>query len=674
MRHILKVFFLLSILLLSCEKEDDDPQKVPTIKTLEPEVNAAGSVLLKGELTNPSNIKEHGFLVAEDNDSWINPINNLRLGKPKKSGPFEYELGRPSQANKTYYYKAFVETDNEVIFGNVVPFVSRGLKDPVITRVSPEKGHLEDWINIYGRNLGDDPAKTIVRFGEVATFYWQVVSDTFVKAQIPENVKFANFNINVFNNSSGIEKVATFPYSLHKPEIHDVDPKIVKIGEPFKITGNHFDSIPQRNSVFVGNTKLEILAAKRKELLVSIPKELKTSDHPFRIEAQLQEAQSTFNLSLVEPLILEIPDCAETWDEIIIKGENFNPDVFWNHVSIEGQEAEILGGDENEIIVRVPRGPFPNGNAQITVKVADKVHTFSIPMCIKDDWVMISNQLPFHFYGHVGAFSLNQKGYVISNSSDFNDSKDYLWEFNPGNNTWNKSSLPFENASAGNVTTSSGKAFVYTAQDADNFWEFDPGTKNWTKKANFPGGKRGAASMFALSGRIYLGLGRNTENSNIANYLDFYEYNTSTNSWKKLSNPPIGLEGSIKASAVTVGEFGYIFGGAQDSGMDGLFRYDPSNDSWINLAAVPQAIQFQTGFVYKDKIYCATGIPSGGGAMSDVWVYDPLSNNWQTGPSVGKIGRYRAFSFIINDEVYLGGGEGQGFNESFIEEFYKLKN
>ncbi|WP_304517904.1 IPT/TIG domain-containing protein [Cecembia rubra] len=674
MRQILTLFFLLSILLLGCENEYDDPKKDPTIKTLEAEVNAAGSVMLKGELTSPSNIREHGFLVSEDSDSWINPINNIRLGKPKKSGPYQYELGRTSQANRTYYYKAYVETDKQIIYGSVVSFVSRGLKDPVITRVSPEKGHLEDWINIYGRNFGDDPSKTLVRFGEVATFYWLVVSDTFVKAQIPANVKSADFNVNVINISYGTDKIATYPYSLYKPEIHEVDPKIVKIGEPFKIIGNHFDSIPQRNTVFVGNMKLEILGARRKELTVSLPKELKTSDHPIRIEAQLQEALSTFNLSLAEPIITEIPDCAVTWDEILIKGENFNPDVFWNHVSIEGQEAQIIGGNEKEILVRVPRGPFPNGNARITVKVADKLNTFSKPMCINDDWLMVSNKLPFHFYGNAGAFSLNQKGYVISKSADFNDPKDYLWEYNPSNGSWIKSSPPFEKAYTGNVTISNGKAFLYTGQDADNFWEFEPSTKTWTKKANFPGEKRAAPSMFAFSGRVFLGLGSYSEGLNNIDYLDLYEYNTSTNSWLKLTNPPAGLTGSNKASAVTLDGFVYIFGGAKDTGMNKLFRYDPSNNSWTNLAALPQAINMQTGFAFKGKIYCATGTPIGGGATPDVWIYDPSNNTWQAGPIVGKIGRYRAFSFVINDEVFLGGGDGNGFNESFIEEFFKLKN
>ena len=59
--------------------------------------------------------------------------------------------------------------------------------------------------------------------------------------------------------------------------------------------------------------------------------------------------------------------------------------------------------------------------------------------------------------------------------------------------------------------------------------------------------------------------------------------------------------------------------------------------------------------------------------MPDVWIYDPLSNTWTMGATVGKIGRYRAFSFVLNGQAYVGGGEGQGWNDSFLEEFFKLK-
>ncbi|TVP52781.1 MAG: hypothetical protein EA341_02650 [Mongoliibacter sp.] len=660
---------LLSLLLWSCESEVDEAQKAPNVQTINAEVIASGGVVLHGELNNTAKISDHGFLITEDSTVWNTTLFKLRMGKPAQSGAFSYVLDQLIYPDKKYFFKAFIDTEQGVKYGAVKSFLSKGSKDPVILKVNPEKAHLETWISIHGKNLGNDPSFTQVRFGDIATYYWNVVSDSLVEALIPGNIRSAAFDINV--SVSG--KTVSIPYSLHRPEIHAIESEPVKIGSPFKILGNHFDSIPERNEVFVGDIQLNLLKASRKELEVIIPNDLKQSKQPIRVKSQLQEVVSDFDLILAQPVILEVPACAQTWDEVLIKGKNFHPEAYWNTVLIGGLEAEILGGNENEILVRVPRGPYPNGNAQIKVKVADLEYTFSKPMCIEDEWLMISDQLPFHFYGNVGAFSLNQKGYVISKSTDYNDPKDYLWEFNPSNQSWNKSALPVEEAYIGNVTTTNGKAYLYTGNDADNFWEFDPGSNKWSKKAKFPGAKRGAAIMFSLSGKAYVGLGRNTESWNIINYLDLYEYNPVTNSWKKMSNPPKELEGSGKASAVSLGTSAYVFGGAQDTGMNRLFRYEPSNDSWMSLASLPEAIQLQTGFAYNNKIYCATGVPIGGSARPDVWIYDPMSDNWEEGTSVGKVGRYRAFSFVINGQAYIGGGEGQGWGGSVINEFFQLK-
>ncbi|PRY89827.1 IPT/TIG domain-containing protein [Mongoliibacter ruber] len=349
----LKLLFagMLCLLFVSCENEIDEVQKEPKVQTLNADVIVEGGVILHAELSNPAKISDHGFLISEDGITWNLTLFKLRLGKPAQAGAYRYELDNLIYPGKKYFYKAFIDTDQGLKYGAIKSFASQGSKDPIILKVDPEMAHLEDWISIHGKNLGVDPSFTNVLFGDIATFYWNVVSDTLIEALIP----------------------------------------------------------------------------------------------------------------------------AKSWNTI--------------------------------------------------------------------------------------------------------------------------------------------------------------------------------------------------------NYEDLYEYNTNTNTWKKLSNLPQGLNSRSKASAVVLGEYAYIFGGALDTGMTGLYRYEAAKDSWVILAQVPDAISSQTGFTLNNKIYCATGSPVGGGASPDVWIYDPLSNTWEMGATVGKIGRYRAFSFVINGQAYVGGGEGQGqgWNASFIKEFFKLK-
>jgi hypothetical protein len=662
------LFSFLVFALYSCEKDVDDFDKNGKVRTLNADLTSGGGVILHGELINAVNVNNHGFLIAQDTSTWDGGQGLIEMGKPQKSGAFRYERSSFLFPDRNYFYKAFIEDNEGKFYGATKSFRSKSLADPKILKIQPQKGHLEEVVSIYGKNFGFETSYTKVSFGTITATSLEFFGDTLIKVMIPANLESPDFNIKV----NVFEKSVTLPYSLHKPEIHKIEPNILNIGKEFLLIGDHFDTVPERNEVFLGETKLLVNSASRKELRLIIPDEIRTTKVPIKLKAQLQEVQSPFQISLAMPKILEIPDCAETYEELLIKGENFHPNPYWNIVMFNGHEAQVIGGDEYEILIIVPRGPFPTAKAKVTVKVADLETTYSKEVCIKDDWLMISNDLPFHYFGHVGTFTLMGKAYVISNSSNYNDLKDYLWEFDPLNNTWVKNNLPFQDAYSGNTTATEEKAYIYTAHEKENFWEFNSISKQWIRKADFPGPVRGASSMFAIGGKVYVGLGRNTEGFTTISYNDFYEYNPASNSWKSITNPPANLSESSKANAVVLGEYAYVFGGATHSGMTTLARYHPATNTWTTLADMPYAMNFMAGFAWKGRIYGATGNTIGGSPSDEVWIYDPMKNTWENGASMGKIGRYRAFSFVVNDQVFMGGGEGTYMSMQIIGEFFKL--
>jgi len=165
------------------------------------------------------------------------------------------------------------------------------------------------------------------------------------------------------------------------------------------------------------------------------------------------------------------------------------------------------------------------------------------------------------------AFTIGNKGYL--GLGDFTlppESVTSFWEYDPTTNQWTRKA-EFGN---GVVSTrrgvhfvSNGKVYVTALEYTKDTWEYTPEDNTWRKKADFPSTMRGDAFAFTIGNKGYVGSGQE-RGTVIGPYLkDFWEYNTTTDTWVRKADFPSAAR--IWAGSFNVNGKGYVFGGINQS-------------------------------------------------------------------------------------------------------------
>ncbi|BDS13387.1 T9SS C-terminal target domain-containing protein [Aureispira anguillae] len=148
-------------------------------------------------------------------------------------------------------------------------------------------------------------------------------------------------------------------------------------------------------------------------------------------------------------------------------------------------------------------------------------------------------------------------------------------------------------------------------------------------------------------------------------HLRSYRYNTLTNVWDTIAPLPDTL-GKIAAAASRVKDKIYIIGGyhvyanGSEASSDKVHIYDVNTNAYLlDGANIPIPIDDQVQAVWRDSlIYVITGWTNSGNSPA-VQIYNPSSNSWQSGTSVGNNNIFKSFGAsgtIIGDTIYYFGG------------------
>src|SRR5437764_13416667 len=80
--------------------------------------------------------------------------------------------------------------------------------------------------------------------------------------------------------------------------------------------------------------------------------------------------------------------------------------------------------------------------------------------------------------------------------------------------------------------------------------------------------------------------------------------------------------------------------------------YNPTTDTWTLAQALPIGVNHNAAAVVGGKLY------SFGAGVGETFVYDPNSNSWSARASSHYVHRGTAAVGVINDRIYVAGGEG----------------
>jgi N-acetylneuraminic acid mutarotase len=192
-------------------------------------------------------------------------------------------------------------------------------------------------------------------------------------------------------------------------------------------------------------------------------------------------------------------------------------------------------------------------------------------------------------------------------------------------------------------------------------------SSQWVSRTAFPGIARAKATAFTIGTKIYV-LGGVNNFGNVLN--DFWEYDIPTNSW--LQNPNFPGPERYGATAFVMNGKGYIATGGNDNGyLDDLWEYNPATAMWIQRTGLPagsaqhenQRVEAYS-FVIGNKAYLGGGSGFVFGAnqtsniaFPDLWEYDPSAGTWTPKADIPDfLGRNMSIGVAINNKGYAGLG------------------
>jgi len=117
-------------------------------------------------------------------------------------------------------------------------------------------------------------------------------------------------------------------------------------------------------------------------------------------------------------------------------------------------------------------------------------------------------------------------------------------------------------------------------------------------------------------------------------------------------NPPNGRGLGI---GFAIGNYGYMgFGTNNGNDYDDLFRYDPSADSWTQMASMGTEIEDLVSMVINNKAYAGIGYSRQLNDFTTMFSeYDPSANTWTAKASFPGVKRQDAFGFSVGNSGYV---------------------
>ncbi|NOR86094.1 MAG: hypothetical protein GQ527_00650, partial [Bacteroidales bacterium] len=211
----------------------------------------------------------------------------------------------------------------------------------------------------------------------------------------------------------------------------------------------------------------------------------------------------------------------------------------------------------------------------------------------------------------------------------------------------------------------SGKIYIGLGKDGSTYlqdlWEYDTIAETWSQKADFTGVSRTGAFAMVMNNKAIVGTGETAGGSRTNTVYSFEPVN---NVWTQKANFAGGSRSF--ASAFSTGTRGYVVGGDDGSFQADLWEYNINGDSWIGRQAFPGTARMKAvAFAIGSMGYYGTGDIGAGTASKDFWEYDVSTGIWTQIVDFPGTARVGALGAATASMGYLGLGNDGGFLVDF---------
>ncbi len=172
------------------------------------------------------------------------------------------------------------------------------------------------------------------------------------------------------------------------------------------------------------------------------------------------------------------------------------------------------------------------------------------------------------------------------------------------------------------------------------------GPNAWASGALIPTGPRVRAAAASCDGTTLYLFGGQTV-FGVVN--EAFRYNPADNSWTTLAAMPVAL---TNLQAACIGNFIYLVGGYTGSSHTNEFQvYDTIHNTWAHSSWPNIRTPMLTA--YNKKLYAIGGSP---GPNSETWMYNPLTNAWQNMNAAMPVAAEYGAALTVGDYIYIVGG------------------
>lgn len=241
---------------------------------------------------------------------------------------------------------------------------------------------------------------------------------------------------------------------------------------------------------------------------------------------------------------------------------------------------------------------------------------------------------------------LDGKLYVIAGFNSAGGNTNNVDVYDPQSNTWSAAApLPIAtNHNAAAVVQ--GKLYAFGGT-SNRVFVYNPQNNSWSEVAplRFQHGNTAAAGV--IDGKLYVAGG----NGPGMNQTELEVYDPTANTWTQLASMSVARNHT--AGGVIDGRFYVVGGRSSATAMVALEVYDPTTNTWRRLADMPTGRSGIGAAVVNGELYVFGGEQPR--IFNEVEVYNPLSNRWTQLPPM-PLAKHGIFIATIGNTSYIPGG------------------
>lgn len=657
--------------MFNCKDTIERPfPKVTTLPVSE--VNATGATFIGTVENKTSEVEDYGFVwYRESQQPFLIPPRNagrISLINRPISNRFETRVEAGLANNALYYVRAFVKSNGITVYGEEVVFKAEGSKEIANLTASPSVVVPGDTMTISGEQLGGfDVSQYQLEWGG-PTFYPISVAQNELKVIVPFSISiFQNITLTL---PTGKAYSINAP-EIIQPEIVSVTPDAIGIGDTVTIRGSGFSRILNWNEITLNGVDNNRILSGSSDKLIFISEGYQLFWPPvLTVKNGIRESEDFLAKRKPPEIIDFFPKQGYTGDTVTIIGNHFpiwdDPSLQFVHIGNQVvYQAMRINSHEIKFIVpdfeKADEGysghitiPGPSG-----VVASEKQFTY-----FQKDWKKLA-LLPGDIKEQPRGFVLNDEVYYFN----FYRQRE-IFKFNLDTEQWIQSGINWPEEYANNPSSSirgniglGDKWFVLFQTDpfldmnAYDCWLYFSRENKWEKVQTLIFENQDflplqdQLTLFALENKIYfLPLRYN----DATRYLDLM-----TKEWVTIKNyhDPVQQPFSFVKpfSGTSLGKFGYAY--VISSNESVFLQYNSSTDSWKKLKKHQGEGRFDVAFSFADKVYFASPFQGNYRFME----YTPGSNIFReikvsTPPTQTSLNLGNQF-FPLKDKVYVAQGE-----------------